>query len=521
MSASFPTTPSNPATKDWRGQPLSNSAQLLNREHALAFGLLRRCLARSSAAPARHGDDLLRRVPHGRVAGKSTAWDGWTAPIPDFLRLTRFRQTPSLFHWRFSDRLLDSVSWAGVAISVCAVLGLTERGPAWLSISAWLMLWSLYLSIANVGQSFFGFGWESMLLEAGFFTAFLGPTWMQPSLIPVLILRWMLFRTELGAGLIKLRHDPCWRDLTCLYFHYETQPLPNPLSWYFHRLPLPLHRFSVLFSHFVQVIVPFGLFAPQPYATVAAALTISQQLLLIVSGNYSWLNWITALLGVAGLSDRAFSPLFTLHAHNVVVRPIPFELLLYGVAALTLVLSVQPTLNLFSREQAMNRSYNPLHLVNAYGAFGSVGRERYEIVLEGTTDRVPTPATRWAEYGFKGKPGDVHRMPPQVAPYHLRLDWLIWFLPFSVAVTERGIYVRGYEVWFVRFLRKLLINDPGILRLMGKNPFPTRPPALVRALFYRYRYTDAWTRRQTGAWWTRELLGTYLQPVSLEVLDSA
>ena len=183
-----------------------------------------------------------------------------------------------------------------------------------------------------------------------------------------------------------------------------------------------------------------------------------------------------------------------------------------------MLLSVQPVLNLFSSNQIMNYSYNRFHLVNTYGAFGSVGRERYEIVMEGTTDRVITPATEWKEYGFKAKPGDPKRMPPQIAPYHLRLDWLIWFLPFSVAVTGSGIRVSRYDLWFLRFVRKLLTGDAAILRLMGKNPFSEQPPVLIRALFYRYRYTDWKTKRQTGAWWTRELLGVYLAPISLESL---
>ncbi|MGI4756991.1 MAG: lipase maturation factor family protein, partial [Janthinobacterium lividum] len=191
-------------------------------------------------------------------------------PIPEFLRHTTFREAPSLFHWRYSDRLLKILAWTGIAMSVSAVAGLTEMGPIWLSVGSWLVLYFLYLSIANVGQNFFGFGWESMLLEAGFFTAFLGPRHVAPSVVPILILRWMFFRTELGAGLIKLRHDPCWRDLTCLDFHYETQPLPNPMSWYFHRLPRASHHFGVLFSHFLQVVCPFGLLAPQPIASVAA-----------------------------------------------------------------------------------------------------------------------------------------------------------------------------------------------------------------------------------------------------------
>jgi lipase maturation factor len=439
-------------------------------------------------------------------------------PVPAYVNRVGFRAAPSIFSWKYSDRRLDLVAWTGLIIAACAVCGFTEAGPVGISVGAWLLLWVLYLSIVNVGQSFFGFGWESMLLEAGFFAAFLAPSRTQPSVLPIVILRWMLFRTELGAGLIKLRHDPCWRDLTCLFYHYETQPLPNPLSWYFHRLPRAFHRFSVLFSHFVQVIVPFGLFAPQPIASVAALLIIFHQLWLIISGNYSWLNWLTAILGTAGLSDRILAMVIPLTPPPLEPRPPAFELLIYAVSVATVLLSMKPVLNLFSRNQLMNFSYNRFHLVNTYGAFGSVGRERYEIVMEGTSDRVITPATEWKEYEFKAKPGDPKRIPPQIAPYHLRLDWLIWFLPFSVAVTRRGILVRGYDLWFLRFVQRLLTGDSGILCLMQTNPFPEHPPMFIRALFYRYRYTDRHTHRQTGAWWTRELLGNYLEPISFEAL---
>ncbi|HEV2133832.1 MAG TPA: lipase maturation factor family protein [Terracidiphilus sp.] len=444
-------------------------------------------------------------------------------PVPDLLRRITFRQVPTLFCWRYSDRLLAIVAWSGAILSLCALLGLIDSGPIWLSVAAWLLLWFLYLSIVNVGQKFFGFGWESMLLEAGFFTAFLGPTHLQPSVIPILILRWMLFRTEVGAGLIKLRHDPCWRDLTCLYYHYETQPLPNPLSWYFHLLPAPLHRFSALFSHFVQVAVPFALFAPQPFASIAGALIIFHQLWLIVSGNYSWLNWLTVVLGFAAFSDRILA--FAIPIAAPPLAPIPlapdpliWTAILWILAAAAVALSIQPALNLISSNQVMNTSYNPWHLVNSYGAFGNVSRERYEIVIEGTDERLITPHTRWREYGFKGKPGNPTRMPPQVAPYHLRLDWLVWFLPFSVAVTERGVHVWRHDLWFIRFIRRLLRNDPAILRLMGHNPFPAEPPAHIRALFYQYRYTSPQEKRHTGAWWSRQQLGIYLDPVSLDTL---
>ena len=425
----------------------------------------------------------------------------------------RFAAAPGLFAWRYSDKLLDTVGWTGCVVSILAVFGITERGPIWLSLAAWLLLWFLYLSVVNEGDRFYGFGWESMLVEAGFFTAFLGPRWVAAPVVPLFILRWMLFRTEMGAGLIKLRHDRCWRDLTCLYYHYETQPLPNPLSWYFHRIPRPMHRFSALFSHFVQVVVPFGLFAPQPIAAIAGALIILHQLLLIVSGNYSWLNWLTVVLGFTAFNDA------TLGVHTAAMlapRPVWFEATLAMVGVATVLLSIQPTLNLLSPHQSMNRSYNRWHLVNAYGAFGSVSRQRLELVIEGTADSVVTPSTEWREYEFRVKPGDPMRRPPQVAPYHLRLDWLVWFIPFSIAVTPSGIRTSRYELWFLRFVQRLLANDRAILKLMGHNPFPGQPPARIRALVYRYRYTTPAEKRATGAWWVRRQLGVYLPAIGLE-----
>jgi hypothetical protein len=444
-------------------------------------------------------------------------------PAPELLRGVRFQDSPGIFAWRYSDRLLDVVGWGGLLLSLSALFGLTEAAPIWLSMTVWLVLWFLYLSVVHAGGQFYGFGWESMLLEAGFFTAFLGPANLQPSVLPLIILRWMLFRTEVGAGLIKLRHDSCWRDLTCLYYHYETQPLPNPLSWYFHRVPAWMHRASALGSHTVQVVVPFALFAPQPFAAFAGGLIILHQLVLIVSGNYSWLNWLTVVLGITAFSDRtlgfgAHAAGFLTAAAPLMPRPLWFQALLYIVAATTVLLSIQPALNLLSRRQAMNRSYNRFQLVNAYGAFGSVGRTRYELVIEGTADRVLTPATEWREYGFKAKPGDPMRRPPQIAPWHLRLDWLIWFIPFSIGIASQGIQVRGYDIWFVRFIEKLLSGDRAILRLMGKNPFPDQPPAQIRALLYHYRFTTPREKRDTAAWWVRRELGVYLPPTSLEDL---
>jgi Lipase maturation factor len=432
-------------------------------------------------------------------------------PAPRFLARIRFRASPSLFHAHYSDRFLALLAYSGCALSLVALAGLSEVGPLWLSLGVWLALWALYLSIVNVGQVFYGFGWESMLLEAGFFCAFLGPAAIAPSPIPILILRWMLFRVELGAGLIKLRHDRCWRDLTCLYYHYQTQPLPNPLSWYFHRLPRPLHRCSVLFSHFVQLVVPFALFLPQPGALIAGALIVGHQLLLIVSGNYAWLNWLTIALAFSTLSDAAVLQLLPIALPMTDPRTLAHDVVLYALAALTLALSIEPTLNFFSRRQLMNHSYNALHLVNVYGAFGRVTRDRYEIVIEGAAHG----GDAWQAYELRAKPGDPTRRPPQIAPYHLRLDWLMWFLPFSTVVDSEGVTVLEQERWFLQLARKLLEGDRALLALLRTNPFPERPPALLRARFYHYEFSDAAHRRATGEWWKRTYVGDYLPPVSL------
>ncbi|HVU51615.1 MAG TPA: lipase maturation factor family protein [Polyangia bacterium] len=439
-------------------------------------------------------------------------------PVPESLERARFLEAPSLFRLHYSDRFFSVVATAGVALAAAALLGLTDAGPLWLSFAAWFALWAIYLSILNVGQRFYGFGWESMLVEAGFFAAFLGPARLAPSAVPLLLLRWMLFRVELGAGLIKLRHDPCWRALTCLYYHYETQPLPNPASWHFHRLPKALHRGSVLFSHFVQLVVPFAFFAPQPVAAAAGGLAIFHQLLLIVSGNYSWLNWLTVVLGLSTLSDSVLRHVLpfalpaapALHAWPAFYAPLGWALV--GVTA---ALSVKPTLNLFSRDQAMNMSYNALHLVNTYGAFGSVSKVRKEVVLEGSEADDPADAGAWREYDFKGKPGDVRRRPPQVAPYHLRLDWMMWFLPFSVYGAAPDLY----ETWFVRLVGKLLAAQPDVLRLLRRDPFAGRRPRYVRARLFRYEFTSRRERRETGAWWRRTELGEYLPPMSADDVE--
>ncbi|MEP7053549.1 MAG: lipase maturation factor family protein [Pseudomonadota bacterium] len=434
-------------------------------------------------------------------------------PVPAYLKRVTFAEAPSIFQLHYSDRLAGAVGWLGLALSAAAAMGAVDSGPLWVSVTVWLLLYLLYLSIVNVGQTFYSFGWESMLLEAGFFAVFLGPRGMVPSALPVLALRWMLFRVELGAGLIKLRGDSCWRDLTCLYYHHETQPLPNPLSAYFHHLPKRIQRASVVFSHLVQLVVPFGLWGPKWVAAGAGTVLILHQLLLIVSGNYAWLNWLTVVLGFSAFSDEVLCWVMPVTASPLGPRPLLFNWVLYALAAITVLLSIRPTLNLFSKQQTMNASYNPLHLVGSYGAFGSVTRKRYEIVLEASLDEQLSDATAWRAYEFKGKPGEPKRWPAQWAPYHLRLDWLMWFLPLRTVVTRTGVSSRGYPVWFMRLVRQLLSADRGTLAMLRASPFGEQAPNYIRASFYLYEMATAIERRQTGAYWKRTYIGEYLAPV--------
>lgn len=430
-------------------------------------------------------------------------------PIPRFVAAQSFWRTPSIFHLRYSDRLFAAVAWFGAALSAAVAAGVADAAPLWAAMAMWLVLWVLYLSIVNVGQTWYSFGWESLLLETGFLMIFLGNNDVAPPVLTLWMVRLLLFRVEFGAGLIKMRGDPCWRDLTCLYYHHETQPMPGPLSWFFHHLPKPLHRVEVAGNHFAQLIVPFGLFAPQPVASVAAAIIVITQLWLVASGNFAWLNWVTILLACSAIDDASVASLLPgglVPAHDGPAAPAWFAVLVAAVSAAVLFMSYWPIRNMLSSRQRMNMSFNSFYLVNTYGAFGSIGRIRREVVIEGTDDDQLSDQTVWREYEFKGKPGGPRRLPRQWAPYHLRLDWLMWFAAISP----------GYaQPWLRPFLQRLLRNDRPTLRLLRHNPFPDAPPRFVRAQLYQYRFTTPAELRRDRAWWHRALVGGYAPPMTL------
>ncbi len=433
-----------------------------------------------------------------------------------------FLNLPSIFWLDHSDATLLAVAIVGATLSAAVLLGLSNAGVL-------LLLWALYLSIDHVGQRWYSFGWETQLLETGLIAVFLCPLlgWRPrssrhpPPIVPIILLRWLIVRIMLGAGLIKLRGDPCWVELTCLETHFETQPIPNPLSPVLHLMPAWVLRGGVLMNHITELLAPLFAFGPRRMRHVAGALMIAFQLVLIVSGNLSFLNWLTILPCIACFDDQLLLRLLPsrwrarLEAEQLARarRPVAaHRYLTYAFAALVAYLSLPVVSNLLGRGQAMNRSYDRLHIVNTYGAFGSVGRTRHELVIEGTRDPLDDPFTiedaDWREYEFKCKPGDPTRRPCVITPYHYRLDWLIWFA--ALEVEGRGRLQR--EDWVLHLVYKLLMNDAGARALMGPSPFPEAPPRYIRVLFYRYEFAP-WG---SGRWWERERVGVVLPPIAVD-----
>jgi len=441
-------------------------------------------------------------------------------PAADFLddvaaqlggRGAGFRELPTLFWLGASDGVILAAGWVGVGLSLLVIAGYANA----LMLA---VLCILQISVIPIGQDFYGFGWETQLVETGFLCIFLCPLLdgrpfprRPPPAMAIWMLRWLIIRVMWGAGLIKLRGDPCWRDLTCLDFHFETQPVPNPLSAAFHFLPGWAHKLGVLFNHIVELAAPFLMFAPWRRARfVAGAMMAALQLVLIASGNLSFLNWLTLVPILACFDDSLWRRLLprALVARAERARAAARQSRAQGVVAAALgftvvVLSIPAVRNLLSPHQAMNTSFTRLPLVNTYGAFGSVGRDRDQLVFEGTTDEEITPTTVWRAYAFKCQPGDPARRPCWMSPYHYRLDWLLWFAAMGTP--------REYP-WAVHLVWKLLEADPTTLGLIAADPFGGARPRALRVDLYRYRFAP----RGTRDWWVRERIATWLPPVSLD-----
>lgn len=406
-------------------------------------------------------------------------------PLEDFVSDESFWDSISIFHLLRSDSFLKWCALSGMLLSLLAISGVPSAISPIFSSLIWFLMWFLLLSFYNTGQEFYSQYWDLILLEAGFLCIFTGGTSTGISGLIILLFRWILFRMMLGSGLIKIHGDSAWNDLTALNYHFETQAFPNPLSWYMHQLPEFLKKLGVLITHFMLLVVPFMYFLPQPFAAFAGAATILYQLMIFASGNYTWLNLITAVLAFSTFTDLILEsiPLIAFSTSSAY----PYQTQAVFLTGFIAVLSIPVLKNMFSSDQVQNRTFDPLHLVNSYGAFEKVARKRREIIMEAWDGE------NWREYIHYEKPGPVDERPPQISPYFHRLDY-----PFKFADKEPG---ENHE-WLEKLAEKLLEHSDSVRNLFRECPVEN--PEKVRASLYTYRFTEPEEKSETEKWWKRE-----------------
>lgn len=406
----------------------------------------------------------------------------------------RFYYFPTLFWWGASDLALVAVIAAGTIISLLLALGIYP--PLMLAL-----LFLCHLSIITVGQDFLSFGWEMFLLEITFNTFFLTLT---PNPFIWISLNLLLFRFHFQAGAVKLQsRDANWRNLTALAYHYQTQPLPNTVAWYIHRLPLWFHKLSCLFMFVVELAIPFAIFGNETMRLAVFFCFFSLQLLIWCTGNLSYLNHLTAAFSTILISDTFLKPLFG--APPLLPQPpLTLDILGSAIGVTLITLQILRLYDCFFPTRIFYKIlhwFSPFHIVNRYGIFAIMTTKRYEIIVEGSDDGM-----NWKEYTFRYKPSELSRRPRRVSPYQPRLDWQVWFLPFSDYDTE---------TWFQNFLYRLLQGSPEVLKLLRDNPFPNKPPQYIRAVAYDYVFSDYDTKRKTGHWWKRQFVGKYSPELTL------
>jgi predicted DCC family thiol-disulfide oxidoreductase YuxK len=439
-------------------------------------------------------------------------------PVADFLRGVHqylgagaFWNVPTLLWFGKSDAALRVIWIAGVCLSLLLVFGVNSRLVR-------LGLFVLYLSLDSAGQIFMSYQWDALLLETGFLAVFLGS-----EVVIVRLFRWLLCRLMFLSGAVKLASgDPTWRNFSALPVHYQTQPLPTPLAWYFYQLPGWFQRLSVGFLFFVELAVPFLVLAPRRIRHFAAFAIMLLQVLILLTGNYAFFNFLTISLCLFAFDDAALARALPRRIMDRLTSrtgsetatlkwslggvPLVWKAVCTAVASLILFTSGFEMIGELSGRHSrpadlVIRAVAPFEIVNTYGLFAVMTTSRPEIIIEGSNDGV-----NWLVYEFKYKPGDLSRRPPVAEPHQPRLDWQMWFAALGNYRTDP---------WIIQFLERLLEGSPPVLTLLEHNPFPASPPRYIRAQLYEYSFTTPAERRATGDWWHREWKGTYVPEVSL------
>jgi predicted DCC family thiol-disulfide oxidoreductase YuxK len=471
--------------------------------------------------------------------------------------LDRFHSLPTFAWWSATDSALNWQCCLGVACSIALLFGIA---PAPLLF----LLWALYLSLCSICGPFLDFQWDNLLLETGFLAIFFAPLQLferpsrqpPPPALMLWLMRWLMFRLMFESGCVKLLSgDFSWWNFTALRVHYETQPLPTWIGWYAHQLPPRVQAISQGLMFAIELIVPAFIFCGRRLRLIAAALLALFQIVILLTGNYTFFNWLALLLCLPLLDDKIVKIFRRGNSLDgepapVVIRtraprwPWPITICLTAAILSVTVIQVLSAMRERKRwpapEVALYVWLEPFRSLNNYGLFAMMTQLRPEIIVEGSDD-----GQNWLAYDFKYKPGDLKRIPAFVAPYQPRLDWQIWFaalndprynarffdfemrlLQNSDAVLDQprldwqrwfaALSNPRYNPWFFKFEMRLLQNSDPVLALLQHNPFPKAPPKYIRAMLYEYRFTDRAERRATGDWWKRKLLGPYVPAHTLE-----
>jgi predicted DCC family thiol-disulfide oxidoreductase YuxK len=438
--------------------------------------------------------------------------------VRDQFGATRFWALPTLCWFFGAGWFLHVLCAAGAALSLALIAGLA---PA----VCLALLWVAYLSLCGAGQVFMNYQWDALLLEATLLAVFLAPwsrwsgrTRADPPRLARWLLWWLLIRLMLLSGAVKLLSgDPVWWHLTALSYHFQTQPLPTWVAWYAQQLPAWFLELSCAAMFAIELGGPLLLLLPRQARHAGAALLISLQALIALTGNYTFFNLLTAALCLLFLDDAFWqNALRRWHLRTLadtLTRPAgpgrwcPRPVLI-PVAAVVLTLTVMISLPAWQRRAARPgwmaaalELVEPLRSFNSYGLFAVMTKERPEIIIEGSDD-----GRTWRPYAFKSKPGDLRRRPGFVAPHQPRLDWQLWFAALDYP---------GNDPWVTSLCVRLLQGSPPVLALFASNPFPRKPPRLIRAVLYDYTFTNRATRAATGRWWDRAPVDLYMAPLSL------
>ena len=422
---------------------------------------------------------------------------------------------PTLSWINGSDGFLHFLCAGGAFLAVLLTLGI-------LPAPALVLCWAFYLSLCVAGQDFLEFQWDLLLLETGFLAIFLAPVRrlrvgaaLEGSAAVRILLLWLLFRLVFSSGFVKLASgDPTWRNLTALTYHYWTQPLPPWTAWYMGRHPVWFLKLSCLVMFAVELGAPFFILSPRRLRLAAGAAMASLQAIIAATGNYAFFNLLSITLCVLLVDDASFPRALRERAAadekaargrwpHWILAPVAAAVLLLSLVEFAGTLRLRPPWPGFA--VSIVRAALPFRSVNNYGLFAVMTTSRPEIILEGSDD-----GSSWKAYEFRWKPGDILRRPRFVAPHQPRLDWQMWF-------AALGTY--GEHPWFLPFCARLLEGEPSVIALLANNPFPHTPPRYLRALLDDYRFTDSAERRKTGAWWRREVKGTYIPVLSREMLQ--